>query len=81
MKKLLSISIAALIVAGTATPAFAHSSHHAETSRYSVCTVRSCAQTDVHTHNGKTYTAHHNRDGHSYHRDGHSYHRTEKGHH
>lgn len=68
-RKLLSLIVAVMLLAISMTPALAYGSNNkrAATAKYSVCSIKSCTKTGVHTHNGKSYAAHYYGDGHTYH--------------
>jgi hypothetical protein len=73
-KSLIAVAAAAALTLALSTSAFAHSGDHARgnSSTYRTCAIASCVKTGNHKHNGKTYAAHKDGDGHSYHGTNHT---------
>ncbi|MCL1914798.1 MAG: hypothetical protein FWG10_13215 [Eubacteriaceae bacterium] len=71
-KTIVTLAIVALLLMTLPLTAFAShgSSHHGgtQTLKHTLCNVKTCKKTGLHTHNGRIYRAHYIGDGHSYHK-------------
>lgn len=73
MKKILSAAVAVMIITFLTIPVFAHGHSSYKTVRsvpaanHSICSIKNCTLTGLHTHGDVTYAAHHINDGHTYH--------------
>jgi len=70
-KKIISVTLAALLISVMPMTVFAHGHGNkvktATAVTYALCTAKNCNIVENHKHNGTTYAGHHIGDGHEYH--------------